>query len=237
MQQNKLLQTIQHVFNLKNPLFREKIIMLCLVFVQENKSEYPIKTLLEQLPFQFEELLYDYIKNLNSEDPFILSKAFDLLTQKAMQMILDRNTYIKYEIQLLKYIAQQQKIQQNYHMAIKTIKYVLELELKIEPRDSISILSSRMSLVTILSTSGQHTQALNELNIIQHFINQIQDQKPFLKLICIMYYNYGVEWEHLGQLFQSQINLSQALEIAKANKFDELLLIVEQAITNIKKSK
>ncbi|CAD8069732.1 unnamed protein product [Paramecium primaurelia] len=237
MQQNKLLQTIQHVYNLRNPLFREKIIMLCLVYIQENKSEYPIKVLLEQLPFQFDELLFDYIKNLNSEDPFILSKAFDLLSHKAMQKILDRNTYIKYEIQLLKYIAQQYKVQQNYNVAVKTIKYVLELEQKIEPKDQISIVSSRMSLVTILSTAGQHTQALNELNAIQHFINQIQDQKPFQKLICIMYYNYGVEWEHLGQLFQSQINLSQALEIAKANKFDELLQIVEQAIANIKKSK
>ncbi|CAD8073068.1 unnamed protein product [Paramecium sonneborni] len=237
MQQNKLLQTIQHIYNLKNPLFKEKIIMLCLVFVQENKSEFPIKTLLEQLPFQFEELLYDYIKNLNSEDPFILSKAFDLLTHKNMQKILDINTYLKYEILLLKYIAQQYKIQQNYHVAVKTIKYVLELEQKIEPRDSVSIISSRMSLVTILSTAGQHTQALNELNAIQHFINQIQDQKPYLKLICIMYYNYGVEWEHLGQLFQSQINLSQALEIAKTNKFEELIQIVEQAIANIKKSK
>ncbi|CAD8063355.1 unnamed protein product [Paramecium primaurelia] len=237
MQQNKLLQTIQHIYNLKNPLFREKIIMLCLVYVSENKSEFPVKVLLEQLPFQFDELLYDYIKNLNSEDPFTLSKAFDLLTHKSMQNILDRNTYIKYEIQLLKYIAQQYKVQQNYHVAIKTMKYVLELEYKLEPRDSISIVSSQMSLVTILSNSGQHTQALNELNSIQNFINQIHDQKPFLKLICIMYYNYGVEWEHLGQLFQSQINLSQALEIAKTNKFDELLRIIEQAIENIKKSK
>ncbi|CAD8167427.1 unnamed protein product [Paramecium octaurelia] len=237
MQQNKLLQTIQNIYNLKNPLFREKIITLCLVYVTENKSEYPVKVLLEQLPFHFDELLYDYIKNLKSDDPFLLSKAFDLLTHKTMSIILDRNTYIKYEIQLLKYIAQQYKVKQNYHVAVKTIKYVLELEYKLEPRDPISIVSSRMSLVTILSTSEQHTQALNELNSIQHFINQIQDQKPLLKLICIMYYNYGVEWEHLGQLFQSQINLSQALEIAKTNKFDELLRVIDQAIQNIKKSK
>ncbi|CAK69627.1 unnamed protein product (macronuclear) [Paramecium tetraurelia] len=155
-----------------------------------------------------------------------------------MSNILDRNTYIKYEIQLLQYIAQQYKVKENYHVAVKTIKYFIELEYKLEPRDSISIVSSRMSLETILFTSGQHTQALNQLNSIQHFINQIQDQKPLLKLTFIMYYKYGgVEWEHLGQLFQSQINRSQSLKIAKTNKFDELLCVIEQAIKNIKKSK
>lgn len=44
--------------------------MLCLQFVKENKADYPIKTLLEQLPFQFDQLLQDYINNLNYEDIF-----------------------------------------------------------------------------------------------------------------------------------------------------------------------
>lgn len=35
----------------------------------------------------------------------MLSKAFNLLSHKVIQKILDRNTYIKYEIQLLKLIA------------------------------------------------------------------------------------------------------------------------------------
>lgn len=34
-----------------------------------------------------------------------MSKAFDLFTQKTMERILEKNTYIKYEIHLLKSIA------------------------------------------------------------------------------------------------------------------------------------
>lgn len=71
-----------------------------------------------------------------------------------MERILERNTYIKFEIHLLKSIALQYKVQQNYHVAVKTVRYVLELEQKLDPKDPLSIVSNKMSLVTILSTAG-----------------------------------------------------------------------------------
>jgi len=58
--------------------------LLVLAYIQEGRATHAEKTLLEQLPFQFEQLLTDYLKSLNLEDSFALSKAFDLFNHKMM---------------------------------------------------------------------------------------------------------------------------------------------------------
>ncbi|KAM3136146.1 hypothetical protein pb186bvf_011768 [Paramecium bursaria] len=222
---DKIIQTIYKLSKLEQQLHhKETLILLCL--------QVPPT----QIPIDFQALMFEYMRNLE-QDNHQLSVAYNLVYDKRMKLMVPEDQLIMYKIMVCKAIGILYKRMQKLQLSIQTLKYVIKLEqqlIKYNKYEMLEHIQTRLSLVAGLSKNQNHQVALNQLKLIQNLIENHQNDPKMKRLECIMYYNMGVEWEHLLEREHAVLNFEIALTISQNHKLEELEAMISKAIKLLK---